>query len=154
MIKTAEDLHLTTYTQQRSAQQLMAAFVGKLQAFTAVKTVKQMGSFMANLRALASRGRNENSKREMLRVNSRLDRDYDDFELDRNQYVSPHAAAMKEIQNAPTRCYISGRKRTRSKWLPSSYRWSSCCLNTRDTCGRRTDSVMSGMGVQVCKSKW
>lgn len=30
MIKSAEDLHLTTYTQQRHAQQLTATFVGKL----------------------------------------------------------------------------------------------------------------------------
>jgi hypothetical protein len=79
MIRTAEDHHLSSYAQQRYVQQLVSGFMGKLQAFIAVRTVKQMGSFMGNLKGMSNRGRNENSKREMLRVNSRLERDYDDF---------------------------------------------------------------------------
>lgn len=78
-LKNTEDLYLTIYSHQKGIQQLMSAFLLKMETFISLKNVKNMGSFMSNLKMMSNKGRNENSKREMLRVNSRMDREYDDF---------------------------------------------------------------------------
>lgn len=61
-----------------------SSFFGKLDNVYRMHLAKNLVFFLIHLKLHSLRSRSENSKREMLRINSRVEREHEDFELEKN----------------------------------------------------------------------
>jgi hypothetical protein len=74
LIKQAEDPFLAAYSHQKTIESMGSSFLGKLDNVYRMQLAKNLVFFLIHLKIHSLRSRSENSKREMLRINSRVER--------------------------------------------------------------------------------
>lgn len=78
-MKEAKDSYLLAYGQIKGMSNLLEGFVIRIKNVEKSQRMRNSQLFLNNLKEIYVRTRSENSKREILRINSKIDRELDDF---------------------------------------------------------------------------